>query len=236
MVLQLIGKAKIYMLCLGLVLCCIAPTRGQEFGLSFSYFFPKGGHFSNPVSPISLRGIGLNFTEYFSVETGFTLYRMAGMNVKDLPFESNDPLMGPFFSFFVPLEGVITLGTEQLNVQLKGGVFTYYNFDNRVNYGHFDRAIANFEGLEVVNADLNFDNNFGFGVRFGSEFTFYVNKKFGITLEGYYLIGGSDLNFRGEYTGGSASTPLETVQVDYAGSKLDFTGLEISIGVVFGGR
>ena len=219
-----------------LLLCTFSPLKGQEFGLSFSYFFPKNGYFSNPVSPLSLRGIGVNFNRFVGIETGFTLYRMSGMNVTDLPFESKDPIMGPFFSFMVPLDLVLSIGDDRQTFSIKGGGFTFFNFDNRINYGNLDRALVEDTGLEVVNADLDYDNKLGLGVRFGAEYTFYFTKKFGLTLEGYYLIGSSDLNLRGEYSGSSSSTPFETVQVDFPESKLDFTGLEISIGVVFGNR
>ena len=82
--------------------------KGQDFGLSFSYFIPKNGYFSVPVTPFSIRGVGFDITRFFAIESGFTLYRISGMGVKGLPFESKSPLIGPFFSMMVPLEGVIT--------------------------------------------------------------------------------------------------------------------------------
>ena len=66
----------------------LTPVKSQEIGMSFSFFFPKNGYFSTPISPFSIRGIGIHPTNFFSIETGFSLYRMSGMNVINLPFES----------------------------------------------------------------------------------------------------------------------------------------------------
>ncbi|MBR9999575.1 MAG: hypothetical protein KFF73_11420, partial [Cyclobacteriaceae bacterium] len=85
----------------------LSPVRSQDIGMSFSFFFPENGYFSIPVSPFSIRGLGIHPTDFFSIESGFSLYRMSGLNVTDLPFESEDPLMGPMFSIFVPLEAVL---------------------------------------------------------------------------------------------------------------------------------
>src|SRR5210317_476170 len=99
------------------------PQKGisQELGMSFSFFFPRNGYFSNPVSPFSLRGIGIHPTDFFSIESGFSLYRMSGMNVINLPFETKDPLMGPFFSIMVPLQAVFELQVGNVTLRAKGG-------------------------------------------------------------------------------------------------------------------
>ena len=98
-------------------------AKSQQLGMSFSFFFPKNGYFSNPVSPFSLRGIGIHPTDFFSIESGFSLYRMSGMNVIQLPFETMDPLMGPFFSIMVPLQAVFEVQTNNVVFRVKGGGF-----------------------------------------------------------------------------------------------------------------
>ena len=35
-------------------------SSAQEIGVSASFFLPKDGYFSAPISPISFRGIGIN--------------------------------------------------------------------------------------------------------------------------------------------------------------------------------
>jgi len=208
----------------------------QNVGLSFSYFIPRNGSFSTPISPFSLRGVGFDVNRYFAVETGFSLYRMAGLNIIDLPFESNKPLTGPNFTIFIPLELVLQFNGKQAQFDIKGGGFFFHGFDQRIDYGNMDRALRDVEGWDVVNSELSFKNNPGIGIHFGAEFTVYVTRQFGISLECNYLNGTSKFPLSGNYSGGPLSGSNQTVLVDYPDAKIDFTGLEFSLGILFTGR
>ena len=96
-----------------------------------------------------------------------------------------------------------------------------------------DRAMRDYYELEVVNSDLKYDNKIGFGYLVGGEIIFYFADKFGINFEVNYLAGGSDLNYRGYMTGGTSTDTIETQYVEYNDARLDFTGWEITIGVLF---
>src|SRR6187402_985743 len=137
---------------------CSVSAYAQEFGLSFSYFIPKNGYFSTPVSPFSIRGLGFDINKFLAIETGATLYRMSGLNMKDLPFESKDPLVGPNFTIFIPVELVIQLKGSNVEFDIKGGAFGFYGFSQKINYGNFDRAIRKYEGWQVANADFTYGN------------------------------------------------------------------------------
>jgi hypothetical protein len=204
---------------------------GQQFGLSFSYFIPKDGYFSTPISPFSIRGIGVDLNRFIALETGASLYRMSGLNVKDLPFETKDAIVGPNFTILVPAEIVFQLKGSSVEFDIKGGVFGFYGLSQKINYGNLDRAIRKYENWEVANSDLTFDNKPGWGFLFGTELTVYVTQQLGISLECNYLMGDSEFPLRGSYRGGSMT--LETRQVEYADAKIDLTGLEFSIGVIF---
>jgi len=215
-----------------LILLMVSTSAfGQQFGLSFSYFIPKDGYFSTPISPFSIRGIGVDLNRFIALETGASLYRMSGLNVKDLPFETKDALVGPNFTILVPAEIVFQLKGSSVEFDVKGGVFGFYGFSQKINYGNLDRAIRKYENWEVANSDLTFDNKPGWGFLFGTELTVYVTQQLGISLECNYLMGDSEFPLRGSYTGGSIT--LETRQVEYADAKIDLTGLEFSIGVIF---
>lgn len=206
-------------------------TYAQDFGLSFSYFIPKNGYFSTPISPFSIRGLGVDLNRYIAIETGASLYRMSGLNMKDLPLETKDPLVGPNFTIFIPAELVIQLKGSQVEFDIKGGGFFFYGFDQKLNYGNIDRAIRDLEGWSVANADLTFDNGPGFGYHGGVELTVYVTSQVGVSLECNYLVGQSNFPLKGSYTGGGDI--IETRTVDYTDAKIDFTGLEFSIGLIF---
>lgn len=226
----MIQKAK----CLVLVMILSASlAHAQQFGLSFSYFIPKNGYLSTPISPFSIRGVGVNLTDFLSLETGGSLYRMSGLNLKDIPFESKDPLIGPNFTIFVPAELVFMLKAGKVELDLKGGGFFFYSFDNKLNYGNFDRALRMHEELEVVNADLSFKSKPGFGYHAGAELTVYVTSQVGISFETNYLVGQADFPLEGTYTGSDSGGNLSTTEIDYKDAKIDFTGLEFSISLIF---
>lgn len=219
--------------CLVLVLLTTSLAHAQQFGLSFSYFIPKNGYLSTPISPFSIRGVGVNLTDFISLETGGSLYRMSGLNLKDLPFESKDPLIGPNFTIFVPAELVLMLKAGKVELDLKGGGFFFYSFENKINYGNFDRAIRDHAELEVVNSDLKFKSKPGFGYHAGAELTVYVTSQVGVSFETNYLVGQADFPIEGTYTGSDSGGTLSTTEIDYKDAKIDFTGLEFAISLIF---
>jgi len=211
-------------------------VQAQEVGLSFSYFIPRNGYFSTPISPFSIRGLGVNLNRYIAIETGASLYRMSGLNIIGLPIESKEALLGPNFTVFVPVELVIQFQGKQVEFDIKGGGFAFYGFDQKLNYGNIDRSIQTYQSWDVANADLKYSNNPGFGFLLGAELTFDVTRQFGISFETNYLMGSAKFPLTGSYTGGTMNNPLETIPVDFKDAKVDFTGLEFSIGVIFSGR
>ncbi len=210
-------------------------SRAQNVGLSFSYFIPKNGYFSTPISPFSIRGIGVDLNRFIALETGASLYRMSGLNMKGLPFESKDPLLGPNFTILVPGELVFQLKGKGIELDLKGGGFFFYGFAQKLDYGNIDRALKKLEGWDVANSDLTYSNHPGFGYLFGVELTFYVTDQFGISLETNYLSSQAKFPLTGSYTGGTLNGTNQTITADFQDAKIDFTGLEFSIGLIFTG-
>ncbi len=207
---------------------------GQDFGISASFFIPKNGYFSTPISPLSIRGISLASAGIFSIDIGGSLYRMTGMSITtNEPIDTRKPMIGPFFNIMIPLEAVISLGNSNTSFLIKGGGFAFYNFGTKLNYGNIDRAMADYLNLEVANADFSFNNNIGFGYEFGLELIQYINRQFGITLGANYYIGGSNLNLKGTVKGVDINGNLSVTDVDLSEARLDYTGLEISVGLLF---
>jgi len=216
-----------------LALSLSTASFSQDFGISASFFIPKNGYFSAPISPLSIRGVTLVGNNMFSLDIGGSLYRISGMSMTGVPFETKEPTVGPFFNIMVPIEAVIHLGNKNFNFLIKGGGFAFYNFGTKLNYGTIDRAIKNQLGLELVNSDFSFDNTIGYGYEFGIEYIQYINKQFGITLGVNYFIGGANLNLRGTVKGLDNNGVLTVLTVEYPDSKLDYTGMEFSVGLLF---
>lgn len=222
---------KKHLLFLVLFLLLYIPSRAQDFGLSFSYFLPKNGYFSTPISPFSIRGLGFDINRFLAIETGASLYRMSGLNLKDLPLKSKRPLVGPNFTVLVPLELVIQLRGARIEFDIKGGGFFFYGFDQKLNYGHIDRAIRESEQWQVANSEFTFENNPGFGYHGGVELTVYVTSQIGVSLESNYLVGEAKFPMAGSVSGGT--TTIQTITANFDDSKIDFTGLEFAIGLIF---
>ena len=209
---------------------------GQSLGLSFSYFIPKNGDFSTPISPFSIRGIGVDLNRFIAIETGASLYRMSGLNVIDLPFESKSSITGPNFTLFIPVELVFQFKGKGMQFDIKGGGFFFYSFDQQLNYGHLDRAISKYENWNVANAQFSFENNPGFGYHGGAELTIDITDQWGISIETNYLVGHASIPMMGSYSGGTIGGTINTVQIDpakYKDAKVDFTGLEFALGIIF---
>jgi hypothetical protein len=219
-----------------LVVCLAAEyTYAQEFGLSFSYFIPRNGDISTPVSPFSFRGVGVSLNKFLALETGITLYRMSGLNMTGVPFKSNKSLVGPNFTFFVPGEIVIQFPARGFEFDIKGGGFVFYGVNQKLNYGNIDRAIRTMEGWDIANSQFDFTNKPGFGVHGGVELDVDLTQQLGISLEVNYLVGASPLPLKGSYTGGTLAGPNLTNTAEYEDAKVDFTGLEVAIGVFMKG-
>jgi hypothetical protein len=220
-----------YILTFSLLFACTSVVRSQEFGLSFSYFLPRNGYFSAPISPFSVRGLGVEFNRYFAFETGATLYRISGLSLRDLPFEYNKPLTGPNFTAFLPAAVVFMLKGQHVSFDLKAGGFIFYALGQQLQYGNLDRALREWEGWTVLNSSASFKNYPGWGYYGGAELTVPLSASIGISLEVNYLLGQARFPLSGSYTGGI--TTLETRTFSFDNAKIDFSGLEFSIGVFY---
>lgn len=220
-------KKKILLSILAFIVFSLS-TKGQ--GVSASFIIPKNGYFSAPVSPLSVRGLGLSFG-LLGIETGASLYNMPGLPMSGLPFEADEPLTGPHWSILVPLQLSLTLDSDALSVKFLGGGFGMGHIAPRINYGNMDRAIREYEGWDVANADLDVENKIGFGWIAGVELAFHVSSKFSIITEVQYLKGDSGAAITGEYSGGSIGGSIENRTVDYPEAVTALEGVEISLGV-----
>jgi len=93
--------------------------------------------------------------------------------------------------------------------------------------------MVNYLDLEIANSDFTFTNNIGYGYEFGLELIQYLNKQFGVTLGANYYVGGAKLNLQGTVRGVDANGTVLSQNVDLSDAKLDYTGLEISVGLLF---
>ena len=219
---------------LSLLFSIISISHSFSQGLAFSYLLPKNGYLSAPISPFSIRGVGIGKT--VGLETGFTLYSMPGLSMSDLPFESNKPLTGPNWAVLVPMELILAGDFGDIGLKVMGGGFGLWTLSSRINEGNMDRALAKYEGWDVTTSDFEMKTKIGWGWMAGGEIEYRVNKKFAITIEAQYLKGKSKSAIKGTYAGGNSGGVIVEKEAHFRESKTNLEGLELSIGVKLGGK
>ncbi len=217
---------------ISLVIISIQNSNAQ-IGVGMGFFIPSTGYVANVYGPLSLRGVGFTINKIFKVETGFTVYSMPGNAITHLPFKAKEPLFGASTTLLVPLE--FGMGTRIGDVTISGSVggFAFYNFTHRLDKGNFDRAISEFEGWDVANADLNYTNRPGFGYIASFEIEYHVNKKLGIYFQYSYLDGESILELNGSYKGGDLGGNIIQKTAAFNNARLSIKGSEVGVGVHF---
>jgi hypothetical protein len=225
----------------GLVVILLAGTAftGHGLGLSLSYFLPRGGRFSHPVSPLSIRDVGLvGLGRYFEVACSLTLYDITGMAIKDeqgQPIDTPDPVAGPFLSVLGSSVAKIIIPVKNLELVAAGGVFGCYNIDLQLNNGVLDRYLAaESDTYDAVASDITAAGCWGWGFLFGASATYYVKGQLGIRLGANYYLGAAELKLSGTYDGytGAGGSTTENISGHPLGkAQLDYSGLEFIVGL-----
>jgi hypothetical protein len=231
---------KIRFTALLLVFLMFAVLAGHTVGVSFSYLLPRNGWFSHPVTPLSLRNIDLSFGRFLGVGGSVALYNIRGMGIKDSddnPIDMTDPLVGPFLSVLGSAVAKMFLPIRNLEFQVSGGLFGFYNIDPPLMAGNLDRYLATATSgvtYEAVTSTVSSAGRWGWGFVFGGSTTYYIKGQIGISVGANYYIGGGDLKLSGSYVAAEAgSSPVNVSDLPdiLKNARLDFTGLEIVFGI-----
>ena len=226
-------KNKIFLVVLCLNFFSIWSARSQ--GVSFSYLIPKNGYITAPISPFSIRGIGVG--EVLGIETGFSLYNIPGLAMENLPFSYDKPLTGPHFALMIPADIYVKFPIEKMSLKFMIGGFGWWNIGQRINEGNMDRAWRSFEGWEVLNTDFQLKNKLGYGWLGGFEFQFPFSREVKLSIEANYLRGSSKTMLKGSYSGvKDSNSQLITKEVDINNASTVIEGLELSFGAIFSMR
>jgi len=229
--------ARIVILSLLLLLLTVFTVQG--IGISFSYFLPRGGMFSHPVPPLSLRDIGVDMGRYLRVAGSLSLYSMRGMGIKDAagkPIDTGGPLVGPFLSVLSSAAGKVRIPLKQLELEASGGIFGCYNIDPPLMTGTLDRYLATSTGTtyEAITSSASAGGRWGWGWVFGGKATYYLKGQIGLAAGANYYLGGGELKLSGSYVAAeSLSNPvtIPDLPANLQNARLDYTGLEIILGV-----
>lgn len=204
-------------------------TYSYTQGVSFSYLIPKKGEIAAPISPFSIRGIGIG--KIVGIETGGSLYFIPGLPAKGLPFDSNKAIFGSQYAFLLPLQAFLNIPISRARIKFLAGGFGWYNISPKINNGNLDKALRQHTGWDVLTSTYQFENNIGWGLIGGIEFEFQITKNAALSFQTQYLNGYVNAPMTGSYAGGNIGNPISSVDVDFTEAKASIEGLEISIGV-----
>ncbi|HHZ65881.1 MAG TPA: hypothetical protein EYN51_10390 [Flavobacteriales bacterium] len=225
---------KRYIIALALLSTAPQSILAQdEIGMSFSFLFPQNSKFSTPISPLSIRGLGIKFGESVSISTGFTAYRMAESTISNLEFASDAPLLGPSVSFVIPFEMVLKFKLDKkFSIKANGGVFLFNNAGDAVNDGNLSSALADHYEYTLAQTNFEYQDKWGWGYQFGIQPIYFVTSQVGIAIKGNYYLGEADLDLSGTIQGWSDNEGYMEREASYKGN-LDFKGFELSLGVIY---
>jgi hypothetical protein len=233
------------LLVLVVLILALGTASLSAVGVTFSYFVPRHGWFSHPVSPLSVQDLGLTLGRYFGLAGSLSLYTVSGMGLTDAegtPFELDSPAVGPFASILGTLVGKVILpikigGMVRLEIVGRGGMFGCFNLDPPLITGALERYLAG-STYEALTASLTSDGRWGWGWVFGGGATWYLTTQLGMTLTALYYLGGADLHLSGSYdaydsAGAGTFVNAAPLPARLRSARLDFSGLELQIGVSF---
>jgi hypothetical protein len=209
-----------------------AQSRAQ---IGLSYFFPEHGTFSIPLAPLSYsQPITFKNFRYIKLIPGGTVYSIRGMSVTGLPanMPNNKPLIGPFYSVLVSFMPAISIPVKMVDLDFCGGYFGCYNISPKVMQGNMDKMLMSYEGWDACTSDIKMKNNISHGFVFGMSVSIWFNHEQQAVSPGlFYYIGGSKLDLKGNYSGGAINQPVQTKEIEFPNSRLNYRGFEVQIAV-----
>jgi hypothetical protein len=211
----------------------LAATSVHAIGLSTALFIPRNGLVSHPVSPLSIRDVGINIFPFLGFAGSISLYNINGLGVRDSgqnPIAFDGPATLPFYSLVTSVVAKATIPVWQLRIVPKAGVFGFYAFSPKVNAGVIDPYIANLSGSVTVDTTAVVEGGFGWGFLFGGSVEYSINDQFGVVAGLLYYLGSAPLDISGTYRadGGTTDTALPD---EVTSMLLDFTGFEVILGI-----
>ena len=208
---------------------------GSAFSQSvgFSYFFPKDGYFSNPVSPISF-SMPFKFGNFIQVSPGIGLSNIGGMSMTGFPdgYNSAQALVGPFQSLELNLIPALVLPFKNVKFYFSGGLFGFASLNSRMIEGNFNSLLAEANNFDFVHTNTVIDKKaIGWGYVFGFKVSFKVTKSAWGYIGVNYYMGDQKMALNGTYDAVSNNV-VSNGTFSFPDAALLYDGLQISVGAI----
>jgi hypothetical protein len=218
-----------------IVLLTSFGTKESRAQIGLSYFFPENGTFSIPLAPLSYsQPITFRNFRYIKFIASGTVYSIGGMSVKGLPppVPKDKPLVGPFYSILVSFMPAVSIPIGAVDLDFCGGYFGAYNILPKVMQGNMDDILKRYESWDACTSAIKMKNNINHGWVFGLSVSIWFNKEKNAISPGlFYYMGGSKLDLKGSYSGGNVGLPVQTKEIEFENSRLNYQGFEVQIAL-----
>jgi hypothetical protein len=208
-------------------------------GLGVSYFLPlplDNGVFSHPVSPLSIRDVGVNFGDYVGVAGAVTLYNFNGLPARDTAAYLFGPAVGPLYTLVGSVVGKLMLPIRKLRLTAEGGVFGLLNLSTPLVTGAIDTYLAGGTYEAVTSSVTAQAGRWGGGFLTGGSVS-YTFGQAALSLAVHYYNGASALDLTGTYSAYDQETGTWVQDVPIPDALRDatalFNGIEITVGVSY---
>ncbi len=219
---------------LSVILSVIFLNSAFSQTVGFSYFFPKYGHFSNPVAPVNF-SLPIKAGNFFQISPGIGMYNIGGMSMAGFPeiYNSKRALIGPFQSLELTLLPAVVLPFKSVKIYFVGGVFGFFGFNQKLIQGEFNNMMSEANNYSSFDSQADYKNNgFGCGYIYGIKLSFKVNKKTWGYIGANYYTGSQLIKINGSYIATTDAATISTGNFNFSESGLMYQGLQISIGAI----
>lgn len=207
-------------------------ATAQHIGLGAGVLFPMEAPMAVSVPPLALRA-ALFERNAWSVETGFTWYRLSGLSMRDVGFPTSGALIRPFHSFVFPLTLGYSVGVgDRERIQFNAGGFaaihSIYEVDDERLAQDWLFSSTQYSRLSTASSAAQ-GNTLGWmaSVRYERD----VDDRLGYNIGLEWLSGRSSAPIEGRFYGESLNgVPVEG-EFRLSDAALDYRALGLTLGV-----
>jgi len=217
---------------IGVLILAHGSVSAQHIGLGVGVLFPVDAPMAVSVPPLALRA-ALFERGNWSVETGFTWYRLSGLSMHEVGFPTSGALIRPFHSFVFPLTLGYSVGVgERERIQLSAGGFaaihSIYEVDDERLAQDWLFSSSQYSRLSTASSVAQ-GNTLGWmaSVRYERD----IDDRLGYNIGLEWLLGRSPAPIDGRFYGESLNgVPVEG-EFQLGEAALDYRALGLTLGV-----
>lgn len=221
-----------------------AAAPAGSLGLTASCLFPRGGRFSHPVSPLSLRELDFRVGRHLELSGDLSLYSLRGLGLEDPEgrrIELDSPPVGPALSVLGCAGAFLVLPVGEMEITAGGGLFGCWLPQVPLQADPIEAYLAaptSGDTYEALSAAVSTERaaSWGGGAFLGGGLTWLLKGQIALGLEVRYYFGSARLGLTGSYDAYDADAALPVLDgaplpAALRQARIDLNALELLLGV-----